>query len=113
MGKEYPRAGEGIEAYVDGSDTGYNAQGRPVEEIMASNGFAKTNGSVKNGTNATVQQTRSLWAGVSIHMCQSLSLWRMGLNSFIVYVVVLYGCEKPGTLACCSRTIHLMTQVSK
>merc|ERR1719324_423481 len=61
--KEYPRAGEGIEAYVDGSDTGYNAQGRPVEEIMASNGFAKTNGSVKNGTNATVQQIKELMGG--------------------------------------------------
>jgi 3-dehydroquinate synthase len=64
--KEYPRAGAGIEAYVDGSDTGYNAQGRPVEEVMAANGFVdagRTDGFWKSGTTATVQEIKELMGG--------------------------------------------------
>lgn len=50
MMKEYPRAGEGLEAYVDGSDTGYNVQGRPVEEVLKNgNGHVKGKGLATNG----------------------------------------------------------------
>lgn len=38
--KNYPRNGEGLEAFVDSSDTGYTVNNKPVEE---------TNGSVSNG----------------------------------------------------------------
>ncbi|KAI1621985.1 3-dehydroquinate synthase [Exophiala viscosa] len=38
--KNYPRNGEGLEAFVDASDTGYTVNNKPVEE---------TNGSISNG----------------------------------------------------------------
>ena len=39
---KYPRAGAGIDAYVDASDTGYSMNGKPIEEDMMSreNGHA-------------------------------------------------------------------------
>ena len=45
--KSYPRNGEGIEAFVDASDTGYTTNKKPVEEV---NGSAHTNGNTTNGT---------------------------------------------------------------
>lgn len=41
----YPRNGEGIEAFVDASDTGYTMNNKPVE----ANGFAHGNGAGRNG----------------------------------------------------------------
>ena len=41
--KSYPRNGEGLEAFVDASDTGYTLNGKPVEENGASNGLKKLN----------------------------------------------------------------------
>jgi 3-dehydroquinate synthase len=44
--KDYPRQGEGIEAFVDSSDTGYTMNGKPVENEVASaakNGLHKLN----------------------------------------------------------------------
>jgi 3-dehydroquinate synthase len=40
--KSYPRNGEGIDAFVDSSDTGYTVNGKPVETNGFSNG--ETNG---------------------------------------------------------------------
>jgi len=39
--KQYPRNGEGLEAFVDSSDTGYTMNKKPVEET---NGHSKANG---------------------------------------------------------------------
>jgi 3-dehydroquinate synthase len=51
--KEYPRNGEGLEAYVDASDTGYTLNDAPIEEAMqqdkVANGMA--NGKGANGLN--------------------------------------------------------------
>jgi len=51
--KEYPRNGEGLEAYVDASDTGYTLNDAPIEELMqqdkVANGMA--NGKGANGLN--------------------------------------------------------------
>ena len=44
--KDYPRQGEGFEAFVDSSDTGYTMNGKPVETEVASeakNGLHKLN----------------------------------------------------------------------
>jgi 3-dehydroquinate synthase len=51
--KSYPRNGEGIDAYVDSSDTGYTIQGAPVE----------ANGKVPNGDSVP----RSLAAGQGLN----------------------------------------------
>ena len=48
--KKYPRNGEGIEAFVDSSDTGYTLNGKPVETNGAST--AKKNG--VNGNSLTM-----------------------------------------------------------
>ncbi|KAH7311830.1 hypothetical protein BKA65DRAFT_574434 [Rhexocercosporidium sp. MPI-PUGE-AT-0058] len=56
--KEYPRNGEGIEAYVDASDTGYTDSAQAEEERMVEAATKKagsldgTNGKI-NGTNGT------------------------------------------------------------
>lgn len=34
--KDYPRQGEGLEAFVDSSDTGYTMNGKPVESEVSS-----------------------------------------------------------------------------
>jgi 3-dehydroquinate synthase len=58
--KNYPRNGEGLEAFVDSSDTGYTVNNKPVEEMNGnvSNGLKKlnvlnddtqTNGAATNG----------------------------------------------------------------
>lgn len=50
--KEYPRNGEGIDAFVDASDTGYTLNDKPVEQVMngkATNGF--TNGTMNGMPN--------------------------------------------------------------
>jgi 3-dehydroquinate synthase len=41
--KQYPRNGEGIDAFVDASDTGYTLNDKPVEEVIngKSNGIAE------------------------------------------------------------------------
>ena len=55
--KSYPRCGEGLEAFVDSSDTGYTMNGKPVETMgssEATNGLKKTsmlNGDVRPVTN--------------------------------------------------------------
>lgn len=41
--KSYPRNGEGLEAFVDSSDTGYTLAGKPVESNGVSNGLKKVN----------------------------------------------------------------------
>lgn len=41
--KDYPRNGEGIEAFVDSSDTGYTLNNKPVETNGVSNGLKKLN----------------------------------------------------------------------
>lgn len=41
--KSYPRNGEGLEAFVDSSDTGYTLAGKPVESDGVSNGLKKVN----------------------------------------------------------------------
>lgn len=41
--KNYPRNGEGLEAYVDASDTGYTVNNKPVESGTISNGLKKLN----------------------------------------------------------------------
>jgi len=46
--KQFPRNGEGIDAFVDASDTGYTVNDRPVEETMGGN---KTNGIAKKVAN--------------------------------------------------------------
>ncbi|KPI42041.1 2-epi-5-epi-valiolone synthase [Cyphellophora attinorum] len=55
--KSYPRNGEGIEAFVDSSDTGYTLNGKPVEENGngASNGLKKLNVLNNDATNGHVQ----------------------------------------------------------
>ena len=55
--KNYPRRGEGIDAFVDASDTGYTMNQKPVETNgyhaanghPATNGFHSTNGNTVNG----------------------------------------------------------------
>jgi 3-dehydroquinate synthase len=44
--KRYPRNGEGLDAFVDSSDTGYTMNDRPIEETMK-NGHANGNGVAK------------------------------------------------------------------
>jgi 3-dehydroquinate synthase len=41
--KQYPRNGEGLEAFVDASDTGYTLNDNPVESNAVSNGLKKLN----------------------------------------------------------------------
>jgi 3-dehydroquinate synthase len=41
--KQYPRNGEGIEAFVDSSDTGYTLNNKPVEDSAMSSGLKKLN----------------------------------------------------------------------
>lgn len=41
--KEYPRNGEGIEAFVDASDTGYTLNNKPVESNGVTNGLKRLN----------------------------------------------------------------------
>jgi 3-dehydroquinate synthase len=55
--KSYPRNGEGIEAFVDSSDTGYTLNGKPVEENGngASNGLKKLNVLNNDAANGHVQ----------------------------------------------------------
>lgn len=39
--KRYPHNGDGLDPFVDASDTGYTMNSRPVEESIASNGAAR------------------------------------------------------------------------
>ena len=52
--KEYPRNGEGIEAYVDASDTGYTANNKPEVKAMecaaAEAGSLNGNGHIRGGS---------------------------------------------------------------
>ena len=58
--KEYPRNGEGVEAFVDASDTGYTLNHQPVEAAdVVTNGLAKLSvlnddSKSSNGTNGIV-----------------------------------------------------------
>lgn len=45
--KQFPRNGEGVDAFVDSSDTGYTMNGRPVETNGITNGVKKLN--MQNG----------------------------------------------------------------
>ena len=47
--KGYPRNGEGLEAFVDASDTGYTINGKPVEMNGSANGTAPTTNGHTNG----------------------------------------------------------------
>ncbi|PBP23435.1 Dehydroquinate synthase-like protein [Diplocarpon rosae] len=52
--REYPRRGEGIEAYVDASDTGYTENPQAEEERMVEAAVRKAGGlNATNGTNGT------------------------------------------------------------
>lgn len=51
--KGYPRNGEGLEAFVDSSDTGYTTNKQPVENEMNGNGHATGVNGKSNGTNGT------------------------------------------------------------
>lgn len=54
--KKYPRNGEGIEAFVDSSDTGYTVNGKPVEAPnMAKKDMVNGNGLAMNGVSAAVK----------------------------------------------------------
>ena len=44
--KSYPRNGEGLDAFVDSSDTGYTMNDKPVEQINGTNGHS--NGIIKD-----------------------------------------------------------------
>jgi 3-dehydroquinate synthase len=60
--KSYPRNGEGIDAFVDASDTGYTVNDAPVEQVM--NG-KKSNGIVNGQTNGhTNGKTNGLPTGM-------------------------------------------------
>ena len=50
--KNYPRNGEGLDAFVDASDTGYTMNNRPVEEAL--NGHANGNGASNGVARKTV-----------------------------------------------------------
>lgn len=73
--KEYPRNGEGIEAYVDASDTGYTENPKAEEERMVEaaakkagnlNGLNASDGiSGTNGANDLAQKTNGLVNGAS------------------------------------------------
>lgn len=56
MMKEYPRQGEGLEAYVDSSDTGYTLNGAGVEEKTTNGAVASLKKAVLNddATNGVV-----------------------------------------------------------
>lgn len=64
--QSYPRQGEGLEAYVDGSDTGYTnleQENLHVLETVAENG----NGAKKNAATATVNGTANGTNGTNGH----------------------------------------------
>ena len=66
--KSYPRNGEGLEAFVDASDTGYTLNDKPVEDEMngVSNGLKKLN--VLNDDSQADEETMNGHAnGVSGH----------------------------------------------
>ena len=78
--KNYPRNGEGLEAFVDASDTGYTMNEKPVETNGVSNGLKKlsvlnddthksgvqvdvhhhTNGMTKNGVSTATKHVSGL-----------------------------------------------------
>lgn len=47
--KNYPRNGEGLDAFVDSSDTGYTTNGTNVEDSIKNGSKTATNGVKKNG----------------------------------------------------------------
>jgi 3-dehydroquinate synthase len=74
--KDYPRQGEGLEAFVDSSDTGYTMNGKPVETEVSSetknglntlkpvtNGHSEVNGQ-KAGINGELNGTSN---GIEAH----------------------------------------------
>ena len=74
--KNYPRHGEGLEAFVDASDTGYTLNGTPVEangSSKAENGVnghangkngAYTNGTTNGSTEVNGKQTNGVSAAI-------------------------------------------------
>jgi len=51
--KNYPRNGEGLDAFVDASDTGYTMNNRPVEETISNGSGYKSNGASNGASNGT------------------------------------------------------------
>jgi 3-dehydroquinate synthase len=64
--KEYPRNGEGIEAYVDASDTGYTQNDVPVEDALQKDQVAEklSNGKADGLPNAQKQAANGIPAGL-------------------------------------------------
>lgn len=64
--KEYPRNGEGLEAYVDGSDTGYTQNDVAIEDAMKQNGVAEkmSNGKADGLANGQKQANNGIPAGL-------------------------------------------------
>lgn len=64
--KEYPRNGEGLEAYVDASDTGYTQNEVAIEDALQSNGVAEklSNGKANGLTNGEKQANNGIPAGL-------------------------------------------------
>nr|DBA07239.1 TPA_exp: Desmethyl-4-deoxygadusol synthase [Ascochyta fabae] len=64
--KEYPRNGEGIEAYVDASDTGYTQNDMPVEDALQKDNVAEklSNGKADGLPNGKQQANNGIPAGL-------------------------------------------------
>jgi 3-dehydroquinate synthase len=64
--KEYPRNGEGLEAYVDASDTGYTQNDVPVEDALQENKVAEklSNGHADGLPNGQKQANNGIPAGL-------------------------------------------------
>lgn len=64
--KEYPRNGEGIEAYVDASDTGYTQNDVPVEDALQKDKVAEklSNGHADGLPNGQKQANNGIPAGL-------------------------------------------------
>ena len=69
--KRYPRNGEGIEAYVDASDTGYTKNKKPVESESngSTNGYHKKNGVMNDDSSklANGKATEAITNGAMKH----------------------------------------------
>ena len=72
--QSYPRKGEGIEAFVDASDTGYTINKKPVESNGAKqvNGAADTNGHVMTSDPVKVPQKGTHVNGASLGVTRGL-----------------------------------------
>ena len=87
--KSYPRNGEGLEAFVDASDTGYTLNNKPVEETAVSNGLKKLNvlndDAASNGvqTNGTDPSTKHATAPEGVDGAQRPNGIANGVNGHV------------------------------